>query len=101
DAPEARAVLVRALLLGAGLGVTLLAMFPLVRWIALAGFQAEPAVEALAAGYMDARIWGAPAALMGYGVTGWLLGTGRTGALLAFQVVLNGVNVVLDVWFVA
>ena len=34
-------------------------------------------------------LWGAPALLTQYAITGWLLGTGRTGALLAMQVVMN------------
>lgn len=38
---------------------------------------------------------------MGFVVTGWLIGTGRSGALLMFQVVLNAVNAALDTWFVA
>ena len=38
---------------------------------------------------------------MSYGINGWLLGTGRTRSLLAYQVVLNGVNAGLDWYFVA
>jgi len=98
---ESRAVLARALVLGAGLGVALVLAFPALRWLALAGFQATAPVEALAAGYLDARILGAPAALMGFAVSGWLLGTGRTRALLAYQLVLNAVNAGLDTAFVA
>ncbi len=101
DRDEVSAVLVRALALGAGLGLGLIVAFPALRWAALALFGAESAVELEASGYMTARIWGAPAALMGYAVTGWLLGTGRTRALLGFQVVLNGVNATLDATFVA
>lgn len=101
DTPEARAVLIRALMLGGALGLVLLILFPLLARIALALFQAEADVEALAGAYFFARIWGAPAALMGFVVTGWLIGTGRTGALLAFQIVMNGVNAGLDAWFVA
>jgi MATE family multidrug resistance protein len=97
---EARAVLVRALGLGAALGVGLLAPFPVIRLVALGLSQADVAVEAGAAAYFDARIWGAPAALTGFGILGWLLGMGRTRALLAYQVVLNGLNAVLDAVFV-
>lgn len=100
DAAEARAVLQRALLLGGGLGVVLLGLFPLIRAGALLGFQAEAAVEAEVAAYLVARIGGAPAALAGFAITGWLLGTGRTRALLVFQVVLNGINAALDATFV-
>ncbi|MCF6329805.1 MAG: MATE family efflux transporter [Henriciella sp.] len=97
----ARAVLQRGLLLGAAIGVAILLLSPVLQMIVFAPFGVEPEVEHLARAYFTARIWGAPALLMGYAISGWLLGTGRTGALLAFQVVMNGVNAVLDVWFVA
>lgn len=98
---EVNAVLVRALILAGGLGLLILLAFPLLARIALALFSAEADVEALAADYYFARIWGAPAALMGFVISGWLIGTGRTRALLAFQVVMNGVNAGLDAYFVA
>ena len=101
DGPEVGATLMRALMLGAALGVGLVITFPLTSQIALALFQAEPAVEAEAAGYFWARIWGAPATLMGYAISGWLIGTGRTRALLAMQILLNGINAGLDYAFVA
>lgn len=101
DEPETRAILLRALILGASLGGLLLAFSPAIRWISFAVFEGTEATETLAKGYFDARIWGAPAYMMGLGVTGWLLGTGRAGQMLAFQVVLNGTNIFLDVWFVA
>lgn len=100
DTPEARAVLVRALGLGAMTGLVLLILFPLIRSAALAAFQADPQVESLAEGYFNTRIWGAPALLMTFGITGWFIGTGRTGQLLAFQIVMNTVNIILDTWFV-
>lgn len=101
DTQEVRAILKRGLLLGAGLGGVLLASFPLLSWLALELFQADASVEMEAAAYFNGRIWGAPAALMGYAVTGWLIGTGRTRALLMFQIVLNGVNGGLDALFIA
>ncbi len=101
DRPEMRAILLRALLLGAALGLLLLLLSPLLRWISFAVFEGEAPVETLAKAYFDARIWGAPAYMMGLGITGWLLGTGRTGLMLAFQIVLNGINISLDIWFVA
>ena len=100
DRAEGRAVLGRALVLGAFIGTGLIATFPITRRIALWLFGAEAAVEAGAGAYLDARIFGAPAALMGYAVTGWLLGMGRTRALLALQIVLNATNAALDATFV-
>ena len=99
--PEVRAILLRTLMLGGAIGLALLLLSPLLRWLTFAAFAGTPEVESLASGYFNARIFGAPAYLMGLGITGWLLGTGKTGQMLAFQIVMNGVNVILDVWFVA
>ncbi len=98
---EARATLQRGLLLGAVFGISIFLLSPLLRGVIFSPFGAEADVVDLADGYFAARVWGAPALLTQYAITGWLLGTGRTGALLAMQIVMNGVNIVLDVWFVA
>jgi len=97
---EVRAILQRAMLLGLALGLTIALAYPLFRGPVITLFDVTLPVGEGAHAYMDARIWGAPAVLMGYGVMGWLLGRGRTGALLAFQIVLNGVNAGLDALFV-
>jgi multidrug resistance protein, MATE family len=57
-------------------------------------------VEGLARDYLAIRIWGAPAAIAIYGLTGWLIAFERTRAVLVLQFWMNGVNVVLDLWFV-
>ena len=98
---EVNTVLQRALLIGLALGVAILVLSPLLRLLVFHPFAADEEVKRLARSYFDARIWGAPAILMGYAINGWLLGTGRTGQLLIFQIVLNGTNVALDIWFVA
>ena len=100
DAAEVRALLQRGLLVGLVLGIIIQVAFPLWRAAAVAGFQASAAVETEAIRYMGARVFGAPAALMGFAINGWLLGTGRTRELLAFQLVLNLSNALLDAAFV-
>ncbi len=100
DRDERNAILGRALLLGGGLGLALAALFPALAPLSLSLFEAEASVEVEAGAYFSARIWGAPAALMLYGLTGWLIGTGRTRALLAVQVLMNTVNAGLD-WLFA
>jgi len=96
DRPEADATLQRGLLTATGLGLALWLTLPLWKATALWLFQAEVAVEDEAARYLLARIGGAPAALMGFVINGWLLGMGRTRALLGFQLFLNTTNAVLD-----
>ena len=96
-----RAVLQRGLLMGFVIALMLVVLFPLLKWASFAIFQAEPRVEDLGGEYFDTRIWGASALLMSYAINGWLLGMGRTRALLANQIVLNGLNAGLDWYFVA
>jgi MATE family multidrug resistance protein len=50
--------------------------------------------------YWETRIWGAPATLGTYALMGTLIGLGKTRTLLWLQLLLNGVNLVLDVLFV-
>ncbi len=46
------------------------------------------------------RIWGAPATIALYAITGWLIAVERTRAVLVLQLWINGVNIALDLWFV-
>lgn len=100
DTDEIRAVLARALIVGLGLAVVILVLQYPVREGALAVIDAEPQVEQLAGAYFDIRIWGAPATLANYGLLGWMLGMQYVRTALAVQVLINGLNAVLDLWFV-
>ena len=97
---EVRAVLIRA----GGLGFTLGAVFIVLQIplgaLALTVFSGSAEVEGQARAYFDARIWGAPAALAGYAVYGWLIGLSRTGMALGLQAALNLVNAGLSIVFV-
>jgi multidrug resistance protein, MATE family len=97
---EAAAVLLRGLLIAGAAGVMLIASQTLLVAGAFRIAPASPAVEALARDYLAIRIWGAPAAIAIYAVTGWLIAMERTGAVLALQLGMNGLNVGLDVLFV-
>jgi MATE family multidrug resistance protein len=50
--------------------------------------------------YIAIRIWGAPATIALYAIAGWLIGQERTRGLLVLQLWQNGLNLVLDLWFV-
>lgn len=62
--------------------------------------EASQKVEAFGASYVAIRIWGAPAALANYVVLGWFLGLQDARTPLILQIVINGVNIVLDIVFV-
>ena len=97
---EVVALLVRALIIGFGLGLCMIALQVPMFWAAFMISPASPEVEGLAREYMQIRVWSAPATIALYGVSGWLIGQGRTRAILVLQLWMNGVNIGLDLWFV-
>lgn len=99
DEAEVRATFARAALLGAGIGVALLLLQWPVTWLYFGLMDGSDAVESVAGDYFRARIWGAPAALALFAVSGLLIGLGRSRELLFVQLLLNGLNAGLDVWF--
>ncbi|SEL45564.1 multidrug resistance protein, MATE family [Roseivivax marinus] len=100
DRAEVAAILTRVLMIGLAAGTAFILLRPLIFWGAFAISPASEEVERLARGYMGIRIWSAPAAIAIYGLLGWLIAKERTGAVLALQVWMNGVNMVLDLVFV-
>jgi len=100
DESEVRAYLLRALILGllAGLFIFTLRtpLMELGLWIS----PASSDVEELAQKYISIRVWSAPAAIGLYGIVGWLIALERTKSVLFLQFFMNGVNVLLDIWFV-
>lgn len=100
DDAEVAALLSRALLIGFAAGAILILGQVLVFQVAFLVSPATPEVESLARDYMQIRIFSAPAAISLYGITGWLVAQERTGAVLVLQIWMNGVNVLLDLWFV-
>ena len=100
DADEVRAVLLRALVLALGLGTGLILLQHPLSWLALELMQPSTEVRELGASYIHIRIWSAPAVLAGYALVGWFLGIQRPAAGLIISLVMNGINIVLDLWFV-
>ncbi len=100
DVPERAAILLRALMIAIGMGLVLVALQSPLFGLALRLAPASPAVESLARDYLTLRIWGAPATLGIYALTGWLVGVERTRAVLILQVWQNGLNILLAVVFV-
>lgn len=100
DADEVSAMLMRALLVGLGGGLLIVALqVPLF----LGAFVLSPAsaeVEDLARDYMAIRVWSAPAAISVFGITGWLIALERARAVMVLQIFMNGANILLDLWFV-
>ena len=97
---ETQRLLIRAVLLGTGLGILICALqVPLAQLIfGLSG--ASAGVKEATLTYYQIRIWGAPLHLAILGITGFLLGQQRTSLVLLLQIVLNLSNILLDLIFV-
>jgi len=97
---EVAALLTRALMIGFAGGLMVIALQVPIFWAAFRISPASAEVEALARDYMAIRVWSAPAMIALFGMTGWLIAQERTRAVLMIQVLMNGVNIGLDLWFV-
>lgn len=99
DEVEVRATLGRSLLIALVVGCSIILLqWPLAE-LAFLLLDSSAAVESAARDYFFIRIWGAPATLATFALTGCLIGLGKTRILLAVQLFLNGLNIILDVYF--
>lgn len=95
DKIEIRAVLLRALLLAAAIGLVLIALRGPLATITFTAMGGSDAVTAAATSYFHIRLWSAPLSLGNYVILGWLVGQARTGIALAIQVGINLLNMAL------
>ena len=100
DAVQVGAHLLRALAIAGLAGLALIVLQVPLFWAAFRLAPASAAVEAMARDYLAIRIWGAPATIALYALTGWLIAVERSRSVLVLQVAQNGLNVGLSIWFV-
>lgn len=100
DSAEVSALLTRALMIAGAGGLLLITLQGVLFWGAFQLSPATPEVENLARDYLAIRIWSAPAAIAVFALTGWLVAMERTGGVFWVQLVMNGTNILLDLWFV-
>lgn len=99
DHAEVRTALLRAGLMAVIIGFTIMALQRPIADVSLALMQGSPEVDALTREYIRFRIWGAPAALALFALMGCLIGLGHNKTLLIVQLLLNGLNIILDILF--
>ena len=97
---ESAAVLFRALIIAGTAGFALVLLQKVLFAGAFMLAPASPTVEGFARQYLQIRIWGAPATIALYALTGWLVGMERTRGVLILQLWQNGLNILLSMWFV-
>jgi MATE family multidrug resistance protein len=100
DTTEQRAVLARALLIAALIGVALIVLQVPLATVIYRLMGGSAAVTEAAQAYFHIRIWSAPFALASYAVLGWLVGLARTGTALVLQIAVNLINMAATAWLV-
>lgn len=100
DAAETGALLTRGIMIAFAAGLVMILAQGAIFWAAFRIAPASDEVERLARQYLAVRIWGAPAAIASFALTGWLIAMERARGVLLLQLVTNGLNVALSVLFV-
>ncbi|MEP5761983.1 MAG: MATE family efflux transporter [Litoreibacter sp.] len=100
DSQEVSALLTRALLIAGAGGLALITLQYVIFAGAFALAPVTSEVEALARQYLTIRIWSAPFAISVFAFTGWMVAMERTVGMFYVQLVMNGTNILLSVFFV-
>jgi MATE family multidrug resistance protein len=100
DEAAGRSALRQGLVVALGLAAALLLAAGPLQALALSLISPEPAVAAEASRYISVRLWGAPATLALFVLTGWFIGRGDGRSPLAIVLTVNLTNVALDFYLV-
>lgn len=91
---------IRAILLGIGIGVVMIALGAPIYWLATTLLAPEAGASAALSDYFHVRLWSAPFSLINYGLLGWFYGRASAKTGMALQLLLHGVNMAASVAFV-
>ncbi|NVK34070.1 MAG: MATE family efflux transporter [Rhodobacteraceae bacterium] len=97
---EINATFLRALALGVGFGLLVLCLYPFLLRFGLIAMGGSDNVQSATSRYFEIRVFSAPLLLVNYVILGWFIGLGRAKTALLLQLILNGLNIILSVWFV-
>lgn len=101
DPGEVSANLGRAMIVAGAIGLALIVLQWPIALAALALLQGSADVQAMAHDFFSIRIWSAPFALANFALLGWFIGRQKPNTALVLQVFMNGLNIALNVTFVA
>ena len=93
-------LLVRALAVGVGIGLVFVAGQSVLKWTALELMQPTADIAVFTSTYFDICIWGAPAVLGLYSLTGWYIGMQNTRLPMLVSIFQNVVNIAASLVFV-
>ena len=100
DGQECVDILVRTLIIGVGIGLLFIVAQRGIEWGMLRLMNTPEASWQFVATYFRIVIWGAPAMLGLYGLTGWFIGMQDTRTPMVVAVLQNVVNILASLFFV-
>lgn len=90
----------RAVLLGVGIGVVMIALASPILWLATTLLAPQGGAVAALADYFHVRILSAPFSLINYALLGWFYGRASAKTGMALQLLLHGIDIVSSIAFV-
>jgi MATE family multidrug resistance protein len=90
----------RAILLAVVIGLAMIALAAPILWVALKLLAPAPGVVPALTQYFEVRIWSAPFSLINYALLGWFYGRADARTGMGLQILIHGVNIVLNISFV-
>lgn len=100
DMPEVMHILLRAIVIGLGIALVLLVLQYPLRELIYRIIRPEPEIYQLAVTYYNICIWGAPAMLALYSLTGWFIGMQNTRAPMVVAISQNIINIMASLTLV-
>lgn len=100
DSKEAAAILFQAIALGAAIGILFVLFQPLLLRLFLFFMRPSDEIRAFASVYFHVCVFGLPAALVMYGLTGWFIGMQDTRTPMTVSIFQNIVNIMTSLLLV-
>lgn len=100
DGQDCMNILVRTLMIGVGMGLLFIVAQRGIEWAMLRLMNTPEGSWRFVATYFRIVIWGAPAMLGLYGLTGWFIGMQDTRTPMVVAVLQNVVNILASLFFV-
>ena len=100
DRTEIRAIFYRGFTLALGLSLVILLFNRPIGRAMIDFMDPDAATRTLAEAYFTVAVWGAPAVLVTYVLSGWLLGMQNSRAIMLVSIIINVINICLSVTFV-
>ena len=100
DSKEAATILFQAIALGAAIGIVFVLFQPLLLRLFLFFMRPSDEIRAFASVYFHVCVFGLPAALVMYGLTGWFIGMQDTRTPMTVSIFQNIVNIMTSLLLV-